>query len=127
MHALPNRGTLAAWCCSLCAAATLLGASSPTASRGHRFERVFSKPCGLEPCEGSLKKAAGVAIDETTGVVYVVDQGANRVARFSQSGTYLGELNGSGLIPGEETEAGVGGRAGERGGAGAKPGVRGRA
>jgi len=66
-----------------------------------------------------------VAIDETTGVVYVVDQGANRVARFSQSGTYLGELNGSGLIPGEETEAGAGGREGESGGAGANPGERG--
>ncbi len=48
-----------------------------------------------------IKRPAGIATNEATGDVYVVDEGANRVVRFSQNGTYLSEFNGSGLLPGE--------------------------
>jgi DNA-binding beta-propeller fold protein YncE len=108
--------------------ALLLALASPVqASRGHVFERTFSEPCIAEPCEGALKAPAGLAVDEASGDIYVVDKGVNRVARFNQAGEYLSELNGSGLLPGEETEAGAGGRPGESGGGDSQPGERGEA
>jgi hypothetical protein len=92
----------------------LLVWSSPAeASRGHAFERSFSEPCVAEPCEGRLKEPDGVAVNEATGDIYVVDKGANRVARFTEGGTYQAEFNGSGLLPGEQKAAGGGGGAGE--------------
>jgi hypothetical protein len=44
---------------------------------------------------GQFKTPVGVAIDEGTGDVYVVDQGSNRVERFEANGKYLSEVNGS--------------------------------
>jgi hypothetical protein len=111
----------------LCA---LVFAPPALASRGHAFKEAFSKPCSLEPCEGSLKKPDGIAVNEASGDIYVVDKGANRVARFDEEGKYLGEFNGSGLVEVEgvliEGEAaGSGGRPGESGGGGELPGERG--
>jgi DNA-binding beta-propeller fold protein YncE len=86
---------------------------SALAARGHQFERAFSGPCAVEPCEGTLKEPAGVAINEETGDVYVVDRGANRVVRFDATGVYQAEFNGSGTLLGEGVAAGGGGNAGE--------------
>jgi DNA-binding beta-propeller fold protein YncE len=83
--------------------------SSPAfASRGHAFESTFGEPCVAEPCEGRLKEPDGVAVNEATGQVYVVDKGANRVARFSGAGAYEAEFDGSGTLPGEGKVAGSG-------------------
>ncbi len=62
---------------------------------------------------GQFKEPVGVAVDDSTeplvqpaaGDVYVVDKGNNRVERFSSTGVYLGQFNGSGTY--EVVEGGV--------------------
>jgi DNA-binding beta-propeller fold protein YncE len=102
------------------------------AANRHVFLKTFAEPCIAEPCEGRLKKPAGVAVNEASGDIYVVDEGANRVVRFNKKGEYEPaaegrELNGSGALPWEGTEAGAGGQPGETGGTGSLPGERGKA
>jgi DNA-binding beta-propeller fold protein YncE len=125
VHKLNPRSLVVLLCTLALPGGVLACAGSAWASRGHVFETSFSEPCAAEPCEGSLKEPSGVAVDEATGDVYVVDKGANRVAHFDKSGTYLSELNGSGLLFSEGIEAGSGGHAGESGGTGELPGERG--
>ena len=97
-----------------CIAAPLATASEATASRPYEFKKAFGAKCLAEPCEGeSLKRPSGVAVNEESGDVYVVDEGANRVVRFDESGKYLSEFNGSGKLAGEGKAAGSGGKAGE--------------
>ena len=43
---------------------------------------------------GELAGPSGVAIDQSTGDVYVVDKGNNRVERYEASGGYLSQFNG---------------------------------
>ncbi|HEX3519646.1 MAG TPA: hypothetical protein VHT29_11505, partial [Solirubrobacteraceae bacterium] len=70
---------------------------------------TIGEPCTSEPCgNGQLKEPEDVAVNEATGNVYVADKGDNRVEYFSSSGTYLGQFNGSGLLPGEGTGAPTG-------------------
>jgi NHL repeat len=45
---------------------------------------------------GEFNGLAGVATNNATGDVYVVDSGNNRVERFRATGAYLGQFNGSG-------------------------------
>lgn len=52
-------------------------------------------------------------MQESDGDIYVVDEGANRVVVFDKAGDYLSELNGSGLLAGEEHAAGGLGNPGE--------------
>jgi hypothetical protein len=42
-----------------------------------------------------LSSPAGVAVNETSGDVYVVDRGNNRVEYFTATGSYLGKFDGS--------------------------------
>jgi hypothetical protein len=84
--------------CALAGALLLCGAPA-FAARGYVFEGSF----GSEGSEaGKLKDPAGVAVNDSTGLepaagdVYVVDEGNNRVERFSSTGSYLGQFNGSG-------------------------------
>src|SRR4051794_601716 len=99
----------------LCAlGALLLGSGQALASRGHEFTGSFGELCSTESCAGaSLKKPNGVAVNEATGDVYVVDEGANRVVRFDREGAFESEFNGSGTLPGEENAAGSLGEPGE--------------
>lgn len=69
---------------------------------------VSAQVCGL-------KEPRGVAVDDSTeplvrpaaGDVYVVDTGNNRVERFSSTGAYLGQFDGSGTFEVEgKTETG---------------------
>jgi DNA-binding beta-propeller fold protein YncE len=85
-----------------------LSATPALAARGHAFRESF-KPEGAH----ALSEPGGVAVNEATGDVYVVDRGNDRVEYFSGGGVYRGELNGSGALAGEETEAGNGGQTGE--------------
>jgi DNA-binding beta-propeller fold protein YncE len=79
-----------------------LSVSSALASRGHAFSKSFA------PEEAhALSDPAGVAVNEATGDVYVVDKGNNRVEYFNATGIFQGEFNGSGLL-GEGEAAGSG-------------------
>jgi hypothetical protein len=72
---------------------------------------TFGGLCTSSPCgPGQLKEPIGVAVnDSELGDVYVVDKGNNRVERFSATGKFEGEFNGSGMLPGEGKAAGSGG------------------
>jgi DNA-binding beta-propeller fold protein YncE len=77
----------------LALAALLLFAAPASAARNHVFEHAFGEP-GSGP--GQLTEPGGVAINEASGVVYVVDKGNNRVERFDgETGTFIGQFNGS--------------------------------
>jgi hypothetical protein len=91
--------------CAL-AGVTLACNSTALAARAHVPGGTFGEPCTSEPCgNGKLKEPEGVAVNEAIGDVYVADKGDNRVEYFNSSGTYLGQFNGSGLLPGEGTAA----------------------
>ena len=44
--------------------------------------------------EGQFKEPQGVAVNEATGNVYVVDRGNGRVEEFSSTGLVIGEIRG---------------------------------
>jgi len=74
-------------------------ASPAQAARGHVFSKSFGEQCSAEPCEGAkLKEPSGVAVNEATGDVYVVDKGEagthGRVVRFNSAGVFQSELSG---------------------------------
>jgi hypothetical protein len=95
----------------LCVLVGMMLACSSTAlaARAHLPGGTFGEPCTTEPCgNGQLKEPEGVAVNETTGDIYVADKGDNRVEYFTASGAYLGQFNGSGLLPGEGTGAPTG-------------------
>jgi DNA-binding beta-propeller fold protein YncE len=79
---------------SLCAIVGGLAFSSnpALALRGHAFEKSFGKEGSAA---GELSDPAGIAVNEETGDVYVVDKGNNRVERFSSSGVYESQFDGS--------------------------------
>jgi hypothetical protein len=94
------------------AAAGSFALSSPVAlaARGHVFGGSFGVRCTAAPCgNGELKGPNALAVNEASGDVYVVDTGNDRVQYFSSAGTYLGQFNGSGSLPGEGRAAGSGG------------------
>jgi len=88
----------------------MLCVSPACAARGHAFASAFD---GAGSAGGQFSEPDGVAVNEATGDVYVVDKANNRVEYFSSSGTYLGQFDGSGLLLGEGKAAGSGGLAGE--------------
>src|ERR1700677_2072438 len=79
----------------------LLVASSAQALEVHRLQGSFGS-AGAAP--GEFERPAWMAVNDSTnaiaepaaGDVYVVDRNNNRVERFSATGTYLGQFNGSG-------------------------------
>src|SRR3984957_15247960 len=92
-------------------------AESSLAARGHEFAGAFG--WGLLDGKGELQRCtndtgcqkglsgsgpgqfdspAGIAVNEATGDVYIVDKTRNRVENFNASGSkFEGEFNGSGL------------------------------
>jgi DNA-binding beta-propeller fold protein YncE len=75
------------------AAALLLFAAPASAARNHVFAHAFGES-GSGP--GQLTEPGGVAINEASGVVYVVDKGNNRVERFDgETGAFLGQFDGT--------------------------------
>jgi DNA-binding beta-propeller fold protein YncE len=80
---------------SLCAlvGALVLAAAPAQAARGH----VLSLSFGEEgSAAGKLSGPRGVAVNESSGDIYVVDKGNDRVEYFNSTGAYVGEFNGSG-------------------------------
>ncbi len=101
----PSRPRLALAFLLALTAALALSAASALGARGHVFSTTFgSGPCTatiLEPCAGKFNEPAGIAVNEATDDVYVVDKGNNRVEYFAfnetkQAYEYTGEFNGSG-------------------------------
>jgi hypothetical protein len=79
----------------------LLG-STAQASRGHVFGSTFGESGAGN---GQLDNPTGLAINEASGDVYVVDESNDRVERFGSSGVYIDQFNGSGLLANEGTAA----------------------
>jgi DNA-binding beta-propeller fold protein YncE len=79
----------------LCAltALTVVSVAPALAARGHVFERAFGQ---TGSGNGEFSEPDGVAVNESSGDVYVVDKGNDRVEWFSSAGVYMGEFNGSG-------------------------------
>jgi DNA-binding beta-propeller fold protein YncE len=110
--------------CLLTLGALLCSSATALASRPHQFTASFGELCTSEPCEGaSLQKPNGVAVNEATGDIYVVDEGEaggahGRVVRFDEEGAFLSEFNGSGELlngKGETFEGKAAGSGGEPG------------
>jgi hypothetical protein len=66
----------------------LLSVAVPAlADTGHAYSSSFGA--------GELKDPTGVAVNDATGDVYVLDQGDSRIVYFSATGVKLGEFNGA--------------------------------
>jgi hypothetical protein len=92
---------------ALVAAGLALSAAPALAVRGHVFSGTIGKP---GTGAGELSEPAGVAVNEASGVVYVVDKAAGRVEYYAGNigeMAPLGEFDGSGTL-GEGTAAGGG-------------------
>jgi hypothetical protein len=89
----PSRAILlCAWIACVLSAALLLTATPAQAIRGHVFEKAFgSQGSGA----GQFKEPSGVAVNEATGTIYVLDTGNSRVQYFTSAGVYIGEIAGT--------------------------------
>ncbi len=87
---------------ALCVLAAMLLLSSTAAfafpQHGHAFGSSFGET-GLGA--GQLSAPNGVAVNETTGDVYVVDRGNNRIERFTSGGTFISAI-GYGVADGKK-------------------------
>ncbi len=97
------------WCtwvlgCVVVLVTVMLGFASPASAKKVYIPGV---PFGSEGSgNGQFKEPVGVAVDDSSeplvqpaaGDVYVVDKGNDRVERFSSTGVYLGQFNGSGTF-----------------------------
>jgi DNA-binding beta-propeller fold protein YncE len=85
---------------AVCVAATgaLLLSAPAFAARGHFYGSSFAE---AGTGNGQLTEPDGVAVEEATGDVYVVDKGNDRVEYFNASGVYEGQFDGSGTLAGE--------------------------
>jgi hypothetical protein len=65
-----------------------LTAAPALAARGHEYlGETIGEPCTAEPCgSGELKEPSGVAVNEASGDIYVVDQGNNYAYRLDLIG-----------------------------------------
>ncbi|MGO8904624.1 MAG: hypothetical protein ACLQMH_03255, partial [Solirubrobacteraceae bacterium] len=77
---------------TVCAVTVGLVLSSAPALAAHEFSASFGK---AGTGNGEFNDPYGVAVNETTHRVYVVDKGNNRVEFFSGSGSYEGQFNGT--------------------------------
>jgi hypothetical protein len=67
----------------------VLGTSSALAKSVHVFSKDFNGGVGHE-----FSNPTAVAVNDSSGDVYVVDDGNNRVEYFTSAGVYQGEFNG---------------------------------
>jgi hypothetical protein len=76
----------------------MVGSAPALAARGHEFKGLSIGEPGSGP--GQLKEPAGVAVNEASGDVYVLDQGNDRVQWFSLNAAkdkyeYAGQITGA--------------------------------
>jgi hypothetical protein len=75
--------------------ASLALTAAPALANVHAFSKTFGEPCTTTPCgPGQFNEPAGVAVNDTTGNVYVIDKGDKRVEEFSAEGVFIAEFNG---------------------------------
>jgi DNA-binding beta-propeller fold protein YncE len=86
-----GRGTLGGLCAL--AGLMLVFCAPAWAERGHVFAKTFAGP---GTGAGQLSEPEGVAVNEATGDVYVVDKANNRVEYYTAEGAPLGEFNDAG-------------------------------
>jgi hypothetical protein len=79
--------------------------TSAPAWAGNGYETVTSTFGSEGSGPGQLKEPTGVAVNDETEDVYVLDSGNDRIEYFTSTGTYLGQFNGSGEY--EQTVGGV--------------------
>jgi hypothetical protein len=89
----PILATLATTLAAL--AASLVLASTP-ALAGNAAHIYLSSITGSGA--STLSEPTSVAVSTATGDVYVLDRGHSRIERFSSTGEYLGQFNGSGTF-----------------------------
>jgi DNA-binding beta-propeller fold protein YncE len=89
LHRVSGARTARCACAAVLAAIGLLLLLSASASalsqQGHEFTSSFPAPGE----EGQLINPSGVAVNETTGNIYVVDSGQNRLAEFDAAHHFL--------------------------------------
>ncbi len=88
----------------MCAVFGLLmssGSAFALTERGHIFSPTLSFGGGEGSGAGQLKQPAGVAVNETSHDVYVVDAGNNRVDRFDREGHFISAW-GFGVVDGKK-------------------------
>jgi hypothetical protein len=90
--------------CALAFAVMWCGAPA-WAARGHIFSSSFGE---RGSGNGQLSEPSGVAVNESTGDIYVVDKGNNRVQEFTSAGAYVAQFDGSGTHPNEGSAAPTG-------------------
>jgi NHL repeat len=89
------RGSLLRMLVLLCAVACGLLSIWSVPALAQR-EHVFSQSFGSEGSgDGQFSGPGGLAVNESTGDVYVIDRGNGRVEIFSAVGAYEGQFNGS--------------------------------
>ncbi|HEY5193565.1 MAG TPA: hypothetical protein VIJ39_06795 [Solirubrobacteraceae bacterium] len=80
------------WACVSACAVLVLGAAPALAARNHAAAGSFGK---AGSGAGEFNAPAGVAVNDSTGDVYVVDRGNNRVEYFTSTGSFVGQFDGS--------------------------------
>jgi DNA-binding beta-propeller fold protein YncE len=80
---------------ALVVVAALFAATPALARRGHEFGKAFGT---VGSGEGQFKEPAGIAVNEATHQLYVVDKGNDRVEVFSSTGAFEGQFDGSGTF-----------------------------
>ena len=94
------------------ACALVLGVSlSPTSASAKQVHGPVTGVIGLGEeghtggaANGELAGPSGVAIDESTDDVYVVDKGNNRVEKYGAAGGYISQFDGAGTPEGSFSE-----------------------
>jgi NHL repeat len=79
----------------------LMALASAPAWAGNGYETAsgsFGEPCSSSPCDdGQFNGPTGIAVNDETGDVYVVDTGDGRVEWFNSTGSsFEGQFDGSG-------------------------------
>ncbi len=88
------RGLVSVCVVSLCVwvGVLVLSIAPAQAAIGHEFGGSFG---GEGSGAGQFKEPSGVAVNDATGDVYVVDKGNNRVQEFSAGGAFIAQFDGS--------------------------------
>jgi hypothetical protein len=73
-------------CALLCACLAWSASADALSQRGHVFTSAFGT---LGEGDGQLSNPGQVAVNETTGDVYVVDRGNDRIDRFASDGAFI--------------------------------------
>src|SRR5580704_4561888 len=92
----------------LCALIGAIGGLALAASPALAFNEHITPPtsfgaaCAGTPCgTGQFSNPDGIAVEQSTGDVYVVDTGEDRVEKFSAAGTYITQFGSAGSGPGQ--------------------------